>query len=108
MEYWELEQAKLRKAGSAPAFQGEVALITGAASGIGKACADSMLQRGAAVVGLDRNPAISQLFPEQAFLGIQCDVTDTPGTATGALRHLLEIRRSRYAGAECGYLSVRL
>ncbi|MCG7871861.1 MAG: bifunctional aldolase/short-chain dehydrogenase [Candidatus Thiodiazotropha lotti] len=77
VEYWELEQAKLRKAGSAPAFQGEVALITGAASGIGKACAASMLQRGAAVVGLDRNPAITQLFSEQAFLGIQCDVTDT-------------------------------
>ncbi|MBW9268243.1 MAG: bifunctional aldolase/short-chain dehydrogenase [Candidatus Thiodiazotropha sp. (ex. Lucinisca nassula)] len=77
VEYWELEQAKLRKAGNAPAFQGEVALITGAASGIGKASAASMLQRGAAVVGLDRNPAITQLFSEQAFLGIQCDVTDS-------------------------------
>lgn len=77
VEYWELEQAKLRKNGNSPAFQGEVALITGAASGIGKASVNSMLQRGAAVVGLDRNPAITQQFPDQDYLGIQCDVTDT-------------------------------
>jgi rhamnose utilization protein RhaD (predicted bifunctional aldolase and dehydrogenase) len=38
VEYWELEQAKLRKSSSPPPFQGEVALVTGAASGIGKAC----------------------------------------------------------------------
>src|SRR5256885_2041237 len=37
VEYWDLEQAKLRKGGKAPAFAGEVALVTGAASGIGKA-----------------------------------------------------------------------
>ncbi|MES9862412.1 MAG: bifunctional aldolase/short-chain dehydrogenase [Candidatus Thiodiazotropha sp. LLP2] len=77
VEYWELEQAKLRKNGKTPPFQGEVALITGAASGIGKACVNSMLQRGAAVVGLDRNPEITHLFSDQDFLGIQCDVTDT-------------------------------
>ena len=33
IEYWDLEQAKLRKAGSPPAFTGEVAVVTGAASG---------------------------------------------------------------------------
>ena len=29
MEYWDLEQAKLKKSGSSPAFAGEVALVTG-------------------------------------------------------------------------------
>jgi len=53
VEYWELEQAKLKKAGTAPVFSGEVALITGAVTGIGKACIDSMLARGACVVALD-------------------------------------------------------
>ena len=53
VEYWDLEQAKLRKAGKPPVFTGEVALVTGAASGIGKACVDALLARGAAVVGLD-------------------------------------------------------
>jgi rhamnose utilization protein RhaD (predicted bifunctional aldolase and dehydrogenase)/NAD(P)-dependent dehydrogenase (short-subunit alcohol dehydrogenase family) len=75
VEYWELEQAKLNKAGSSPVFTGEVALVTGAASGIGKACVESLLNRGAAVVGLDINPIINELFKQVNFLGIQCDVT---------------------------------
>ena len=37
VEYWDLEQAKLRKGSAAPPFTGEIALVTGAASGIGKA-----------------------------------------------------------------------
>ncbi|RLJ16635.1 bifunctional aldolase/short-chain dehydrogenase [bacterium endosymbiont of Escarpia laminata] len=76
VEYWELEQAKLRKGGKAPQFQGEVALVTGAASGIGKACVDSLLARGAAVVGLDIDPVIETLYQRPDFLGICCDITD--------------------------------
>jgi rhamnose utilization protein RhaD (predicted bifunctional aldolase and dehydrogenase) len=53
VEYWDLEQAKLRQGGNPPPFTGEVALITGGASGIGKACVDSFLRRGAAVIALD-------------------------------------------------------
>ena len=70
VEYWDLEQAKLQKAGSPPPVAGEVALVTGAASGIGKACAEAFLQRGAAVVGLDRNPAIESLWKRPDFLGL--------------------------------------
>jgi rhamnose utilization protein RhaD (predicted bifunctional aldolase and dehydrogenase)/NAD(P)-dependent dehydrogenase (short-subunit alcohol dehydrogenase family) len=77
IEYWDLEQAKLKKAGNPPVFTGEVAVVTGAASGIGKACAEAFLRRGAAVVGLDRNPAIADLFRRQDYLGIACDLTDT-------------------------------
>ncbi len=55
IEYWDLEQAKLRKSGTPPAFSGEIVLITGAASGIGNACVDSFLRRGAAVIALDRD-----------------------------------------------------
>jgi NAD(P)-dependent dehydrogenase (short-subunit alcohol dehydrogenase family) len=76
VEYWELEQAKLRKAISTPEFQGEVVLITGAASGIGKACAEVFLKRGAAVVGLDLAPAITTLFSRADYLGLRCDITD--------------------------------
>ncbi|MGD0707018.1 MAG: SDR family NAD(P)-dependent oxidoreductase [Anaerolineaceae bacterium] len=57
-------------------FAGEVALITGAASGIGKACVESLLERGAAVVGLDINPAITNLNKNPAFLGIICDLSN--------------------------------
>ena len=41
-------------------FAGEVALVTGAASGIGRACVDAFLERGAAVVGLDIDRATSR------------------------------------------------
>ncbi|MBX0327020.1 bifunctional aldolase/short-chain dehydrogenase [Oscillochloris sp. ZM17-4] len=74
-EYWELEQAKLTLQGRTPMFAGEIGLVTGAASGIGKACVESLLARGAAVVGLDINPAIEQLFDRPDFLGVRCDVT---------------------------------
>jgi rhamnose utilization protein RhaD (predicted bifunctional aldolase and dehydrogenase)/NAD(P)-dependent dehydrogenase (short-subunit alcohol dehydrogenase family) len=82
IEYWDLEQAKLRKAGAPPVFAGEVALVTGAASGIGKACVEAFLKRGAAVIGLDRNPAIGGLWKRPDVLGIECDLTD--GTAIHA------------------------
>ncbi len=81
VEYWDLEQAKLRAAGKAPAFAGEVALVTGAASGIGKACVDSLLKRGAAVVGLDVNPAITKLYARPDFHGVVCDLTQEASLA---------------------------
>jgi NAD(P)-dependent dehydrogenase (short-subunit alcohol dehydrogenase family) len=76
IEYWDLEQAKLRKAGSPPPFTGEVVLVTGAASGIGKACVESFLKRGAAVVVLDRNPVVESLWKRPDVLGVTCDLTD--------------------------------
>src|SRR3989338_2323728 len=76
MEYWDLEQAKLKKAGAPKAFAGEVALVTGAASGIGKACVQSFLNRGAAVVGVDVNPAVESLHGARAdYLGVAADLT---------------------------------
>ena len=75
IEYWDLEQAKLKKEGKRPGFTGEVAIVTGAASGIGKACAEAFLKRGAAVVGLDRNPAIGDMWQRPDFLGLVCDLT---------------------------------
>jgi rhamnose utilization protein RhaD (predicted bifunctional aldolase and dehydrogenase)/NAD(P)-dependent dehydrogenase (short-subunit alcohol dehydrogenase family) len=76
VEYWDLEQAKLKKGGKPPAFVGEVALITGAASGIGKAAVAAFLARGAAVIGLDLDPKIESLHARPDFLGRHCDVTD--------------------------------
>jgi NAD(P)-dependent dehydrogenase (short-subunit alcohol dehydrogenase family) len=76
VEYWDLEQAKLRKAGSPPPFAGEVCLVTGAASGIGKACVAAMLKRGAAVVGLDLSADVTGLHTRKDYIGIACDLTD--------------------------------
>jgi rhamnose utilization protein RhaD (predicted bifunctional aldolase and dehydrogenase)/NAD(P)-dependent dehydrogenase (short-subunit alcohol dehydrogenase family) len=76
VEYWDLEQAKLRRSGAPPPFAGEIMLVSGAASGIGKATAEAFLKRGAAVIGLDLNPAIVSTFERPDWLGVQCDVTD--------------------------------
>ncbi|HUL93553.1 MAG TPA: bifunctional aldolase/short-chain dehydrogenase [Burkholderiales bacterium] len=76
VEYWDLEQAKLKKGGKPLAFSGEVALITGAASGIGKAAVAAFLARGAAVIGLDRDAKIESLHARADFVGWRCDITD--------------------------------
>ncbi|MDM8564630.1 bifunctional aldolase/short-chain dehydrogenase [Candidatus Halobeggiatoa sp. HSG11] len=73
VEYWELEQAKLGKKTSSLPLQGKVALVTGAASGIGKACVEELHAQGAAVVAVDINPIVTE---QQAdILGIVCDIT---------------------------------
>jgi rhamnose utilization protein RhaD (predicted bifunctional aldolase and dehydrogenase)/NAD(P)-dependent dehydrogenase (short-subunit alcohol dehydrogenase family) len=76
IEYWELEQAKLKKAGSAPPLAGKVALVTGAASGIGLSCAERLLVEGAAVVGLDVAENVTTRIDQATFRGRVCDVTD--------------------------------
>jgi NAD(P)-dependent dehydrogenase (short-subunit alcohol dehydrogenase family) len=55
-----------------------VVLVTGAASGIGKAAVAAFLARGAAVVGLDLNEKIESVHARPDFLGLRCDVTDEP------------------------------
>ena len=76
IEYWELEQAKLKSAGKPPPFQGKVALVTGGASGIGRACVEAFTGLGAVVAALDINPAVSDLFDGKNVLGICCDIAD--------------------------------
>jgi rhamnose utilization protein RhaD (predicted bifunctional aldolase and dehydrogenase)/NAD(P)-dependent dehydrogenase (short-subunit alcohol dehydrogenase family) len=86
VEYWDLEQSKLKKASQPPQFTGEVAWVTGAASGIGKAAVASLLARGAAVVGLDLNPAVAILHERDDYLGLACDVTDERAIAAAIER----------------------
>src|SRR5881394_542945 len=95
IEYWDLEQAKLRKSGSPPPFAGEVVLVTGAASGIGKACVESFLKRGAAVAALDRNPVIESLWKGADVQGIVCDLTDAK-----AIDAALDVAVKRYGGID--------
>jgi rhamnose utilization protein RhaD (predicted bifunctional aldolase and dehydrogenase)/NAD(P)-dependent dehydrogenase (short-subunit alcohol dehydrogenase family) len=77
VEYWSLEQAKLKKGGSAPEFNGKVAIVTGAASGIGKACANMLNSKGCAVVALDINDDIENIFNSQSAKGFRCDLTNS-------------------------------
>ena len=74
MEYWSLEQAKLKKGSSAKEMQGKIAIVTGAAGGIGRACVESLVANGAVVGALDIDPTITEHTTENV-LGIRCDIT---------------------------------
>ncbi|MEJ2655933.1 MAG: bifunctional aldolase/short-chain dehydrogenase [Desulfobacterales bacterium] len=76
MEYWQLQQAKLGTGNVDPELQGKVAMVTGAASGIGLACAKMLHEHGAAVLGMDINPNITNIFNQPDMLGVKCDITN--------------------------------
>lgn len=48
-------------------YEGRVALVTGGASGVGRATVDLLLERGARVAAIDRDPAALATLPETVF-----------------------------------------
>jgi len=81
MEYWSLEQAKLKNAKKSNPMDGKIALVTGASGGIGRACVESLLANGAVVAALDINPKITTQYTSEQVIGIQCDMTNTKALA---------------------------
>jgi len=53
-----------------------VAVVTGAASGIGAACMQCFAEQGAVVVGLDMDESVVGMWSDIGQLGLQMDVTD--------------------------------
>lgn len=80
LEYWELEQAKLKQTSKGPELTGKVALVTGAASGIGLATAKALHARGAVVIGFDVNPDTPDILQGSGLEGKVVDATDDAGT----------------------------
>ncbi|HXD62566.1 MAG TPA: bifunctional aldolase/short-chain dehydrogenase [Lacisediminihabitans sp.] len=81
IEYWALEEAKLQRMPKPRPLATRVALVTGAASGIGKAIATRLAAEGACVVIADLDlekaqAAAAELGTADVAVGVQADVTD--------------------------------
>ena len=78
VEYWSLEQAKIKKQAELPLGK-RVALVTGAASGIGKATAEKLVALGAHVVAFDRSEPTLEERAE--LVTVKGDVTSADDVA---------------------------
>lgn len=76
LEYWELEQTKLKRQKAPSTLTGKIAVVSGAASGIGAACAQVLSAKGAIVIGLDIDPSIDKTMSKAGFEGKTLDLTD--------------------------------
>lgn len=81
IEYWALEEAKLARLPKPRSHAGRIALVTGAASGIGKAIATRLAAEGACVVIADLDlakaqAAAAELGGTDVAVGVQANVTD--------------------------------
>ncbi|MCK2243771.1 MULTISPECIES: bifunctional aldolase/short-chain dehydrogenase [unclassified Crossiella] len=82
IEYWDLEEAKLRRRPAPKPLAGRVALVTGAASGIGKATATRLAAEGACVVVSDVDgdkaaAAAKEIGGPDIAAAVVADVTDS-------------------------------
>jgi rhamnose utilization protein RhaD (predicted bifunctional aldolase and dehydrogenase)/NAD(P)-dependent dehydrogenase (short-subunit alcohol dehydrogenase family) len=87
VEYWDLEQAKLAKGGAGKTFDGRVAIVTGAAGGIGRAIARELSAQGAAVVTVDIAPSdhAFHVVADVTAAGIAANVVDEAVRRFGGL-----------------------
>jgi rhamnulose-1-phosphate aldolase/alcohol dehydrogenase len=91
IEYWELEEAKLRRRPKPKPLAGRIALVTGGGSGIGRATAQRLAAEGACVVVADRDGESARAVADEIGAGelgkrdvaaaVTADVTDENAVA---------------------------
>jgi rhamnulose-1-phosphate aldolase/alcohol dehydrogenase len=94
VEYWPLEEAKLQRMPKPKPLAGRVALVTGGASGIGRATCHALAAQGACVVVADLDLAGAEALAKElggpdVAVGVEMDVADEEaikaGVAAGTL-----------------------
>lgn len=100
IEYWALEEAKLQRLPKPKSHATRVAVVTGAASGIGKAIAHRLVADGANVVvaDLDEKKAAAvakELGGSDVAIGVGADVRDEKG-----VRHVIDRACLAFGGVD--------
>ncbi|MEZ4911649.1 MAG: bifunctional rhamnulose-1-phosphate aldolase/short-chain dehydrogenase [Saprospiraceae bacterium] len=79
IEYWLLEEAKLQRLPKEKKLSRKIAVVSGAAGGIGNAIAKKLISEGAYVAFLDKSDKVAEdvcaTFSQDIAIGITCDIT---------------------------------
>ncbi|MBL8064464.1 MAG: bifunctional rhamnulose-1-phosphate aldolase/short-chain dehydrogenase [Chthonomonadaceae bacterium] len=97
IEYWQLEEAKLRRMPAEKDMSRQVAIVTGAAQGIGKATCLLLAEMGANVVlaDIDEEKLDATVAEIPGAIGVPCNVTDPT-----SLKTLFETAILKFGGVD--------